>query len=141
MFSCEYHEIFKGLNFIKKRPQQMFSCEYREMFKNTYFERLNICERLLLYLSCLIYYRFPNSLLQIQLNLHVPRILEIGLTHFFPMFLFVWSPWDQKEKLGRNGLNNVKIWKTNWRVSINVVSQLFPLKFVKNKNFRLKRLS
>ena len=48
---------------------------------------------------------------KIQFNLHVPRILEIGL-------------------------NNVKIWKRNWRVSIHAVFQQFALTFVQNENFR-----
>ena len=45
---------------------------------------------------------------KIQFNLHVSRILEIGL-------------------------NNLKIWKKNWRVLLHIASQQFLLTFVPDK--------
>ena len=52
----------------------------------------------------------------IQLNLHIPKTLEVGL-------------------------NNVKILEINLRVLIHVVSQQFLLKLVQNKTFRFYRFS
>ena len=51
--------------------------------------------------------------IKIGFNLHVPKILKIGL-------------------------NNAKIWKKTWRVLIRVAAQQLLLKFAYNDNFRLE---